>query len=79
MNTIATPIASPKFLGDALEMTAEEWLDTNSCHLRERFRNLLDSCVKLGLDMPHETDYLPFCLDHYETQCGLQKWCKEAL
>jgi hypothetical protein len=59
-------------------MTAEEWLQENEVHLRERWRNLLDSCVALHMDVPAETDYLPFCLDHYETQCGLETYCRGA-
>lgn len=68
------PIPAPKFLGDALEMERMEWLELNSIHVRERWRNLLDSCLVLDLEAPDESEYGEYALTVYETELARRRY-----
>jgi hypothetical protein len=78
VSATAKTIVSARFLGDALEMSAEDWIQTNACFLREAWRSLLDDAASLGLDGPSECDYLEWTLNQYDTQCGIDTYCRNT-
>lgn len=71
---VTQPIPTPTYLGDALKMECDEWLQLNNIHLRERWRYLLDSCVTLDFDVPDEFDYAGFCLTQHDTECARRRY-----
>lgn len=78
MNIIPTPIPAPTYLGNALQMEPEEWLELNAIHLRSRWRNLLDSCLMLRLEFPDEADYSCYCRAQLDTECARLKHWEDA-
>lgn len=78
MSLVYSPIPVPTYLGNALQMEPEEWLSVNAIHLRERWRELLDSCLLLRLDFPDETDYIDYCRAQLDTECTRLKHWEDA-
>lgn len=74
---ISLPLPRPLYPGSVLDHTFGTWYRANEIRLRERYRELQDGALKLGLEFPPEQDFVEFCEAQWDVECQKQRYERE--